>query len=373
MEIFEDMLFPEKLICMKATEQKVPVNGILELTPLCNMNCDMCYVRLSREEAAKQGRIHTVSEWLELAGQMEKAGVIFLLLTGGEPLLYPGFRQLYLALKKMGMILTINTNGTLLDEEWADFFAKNPPRRINITLYGSNANAYDKLCHYAEGFEKSLRAISLLKDRGIAVKINGSLTPANQMDGIELIKLAKSTHMACKIDTYMYPASRERSKPFDLQSRLNPEEAAYARVMLMKEKFSHEIFAAHAQQMISIVECTSQGDEVQECVNCRAGRSSFAINWQGYLRPCIMLMTPSVPVFEMGFVEAWTKIVMETEKIMLNAKCSGCSFREVCQTCVACAMSETGSFNGVPEYMCEYTKETLRLLRNELENIQKVL
>lgn len=36
---------------------------------------------------------------------------------GGEPLLVPGFKELYLALKAEGMVLTLNTNGTLLDEQ----------------------------------------------------------------------------------------------------------------------------------------------------------------------------------------------------------------------------------------------------------------
>ena len=70
---------------------------------------------------------------------MQKAGTVFLLLTGGEPLLFPDFKTLYRRLRNLGMILTINTNGTLLDEAWADFFATYPPRRINITLYGADA------------------------------------------------------------------------------------------------------------------------------------------------------------------------------------------------------------------------------------------
>ena len=48
---------------------------------------------------------------------------------GGEPLLVPGFKELYLALKAEGMVLTLNTNGTLLDEQWADFFARHKPRQ----------------------------------------------------------------------------------------------------------------------------------------------------------------------------------------------------------------------------------------------------
>ena len=96
---------------------------------------------------------------------MAQSGVLFLLLTGGEPLMFPDFRRLYLELRQRGMILTVNTNGTLLDEEWAEFFGENKPRRINITLYGADDEAYRKLCHYPGGFEKALNAESAERDQ----------------------------------------------------------------------------------------------------------------------------------------------------------------------------------------------------------------
>lgn len=112
----------ERALINRAKEKKVPINGSLELLPLCNMNCDMCYVRLSREEMERKGRLCTADEWLEIGRQMKESGVLFLLLTGGEPLLFPDFKRMYLELRGMGFILTINTNGTLIDEEWAVFF-----------------------------------------------------------------------------------------------------------------------------------------------------------------------------------------------------------------------------------------------------------
>ena len=107
----------EKMLLSRAAASQRPLNGSLELLPLCNMNCDMCYVSLSREEMERQGRLRTADEWLEIGRQMKDAGVLFLLLTGGEPFLYPDFKRLYLGLRQMGMILTINTNGTLIDED----------------------------------------------------------------------------------------------------------------------------------------------------------------------------------------------------------------------------------------------------------------
>ena len=40
----------EKMLIQQAARQQQPINGSIELLPLCNMNCDMCYVRLSRKE-----------------------------------------------------------------------------------------------------------------------------------------------------------------------------------------------------------------------------------------------------------------------------------------------------------------------------------
>ena len=74
----------EKYLIGRAAEKHVPLNASLELLPLCNMNCDMCYVRLSREEMEEQGSLRRADEWLTLAEQMRKAGTLFVLLTGGD-------------------------------------------------------------------------------------------------------------------------------------------------------------------------------------------------------------------------------------------------------------------------------------------------
>ena len=166
MELLDNPTTLERMILERAKRARTPANGSIELLPLCNMNCDMCYVRLSRREMEAQGRLRAPEEWLEVGRQMKEAGVLFLLLTGGEPFLYPEFRKVYLGLRQMGMILTINTNGTLIDEDLAAFFGKYKPRRVNITLYGADDGAYERLCHYPGGYAKTLRGIRLLRGQG---------------------------------------------------------------------------------------------------------------------------------------------------------------------------------------------------------------
>ena len=77
----------EKRMLRRASAAQRPINGSLELLPLCNMNCDMCYVRLSAGETEAKGGLRMADEWISLGRQMQKAGVLFLLLTGtGDPL-----------------------------------------------------------------------------------------------------------------------------------------------------------------------------------------------------------------------------------------------------------------------------------------------
>lgn len=370
MEPLEGATTVERMLLDQAKRTRTPANGSIELLPLCNMNCDMCYVRLGREEMEAKGRLRTADEWLEIGRQMKDAGVLFLLLTGGEPFLYPDFRRLYLELRKMGMIITINTNGTLIDEDLAEFFGKYKPRRVNITLYGTDEETYDKLCHYPGGYEKTLRGIRLLREQGVDVKVGGSLARANQDDLDKLLNIGEELNIPVRVDTYMMPATRERDLPYNMQSRLNPEEAARARIHALKREMGPEVFPQYVCQSVERADHPEPAEAKPGHMSCMAGQCSFTINWQGEMRPCVILTEPAISVFEVGFKAAWKYIVEETHKILLNEKCSTCHMRHLCRTCAASALLETGSYDGVPDYMCRYAGESLRILREEWEKIQ---
>ena len=370
MEPLEGATTIERQILAQAKRTRTPANGSLELLPLCNMNCDMCYVRLSKEEMEAKGRLRTADEWLEIGQQMKEAGVLFLLLTGGEPFLYPDFRKLYLGLREMGMILTINTNGTLVDEELAAFLGAHKPRRVNITLYGTDEETYANLCHYPGGYEKTLRGIRLLREHGIDVKVGGSLARANREDLDQLLDMEQVLDVPVRVDTYMMPATRERELPYNLQSRLDPEEAARARIHALKREMGPELFPQYVQQAVYRADHPEPAKEKPGHMSCMAGQCSFTINWQGEMRPCVILSEPAASVFEVGFEAAWKYMVEETQKILLNGKCTSCHMRHLCRTCAASALLETGSYDGVPEYMCRYAGESLRILREEWEKIQ---
>lgn len=354
----------ERMMIQKAFAMQRPLNGTLELLPLCNMSCSMCYVHLSRNEMEQRGRLRSASEWLELGRQMQKAGVLFLLLTGGEPLLFPGFREVYTGLRQMGIFLTLNTNGTLIDDDWVSFFAENPPRRINITLYGSSEETYASLCRYPGGFARTMRAIRSLKNAGVAVKINASAVKENAAEIVAIYDIGRELDIPVAVDTYMIPGLHERDLPIENQSRLLPEDAARMHWNVLRHDMSAAELQSHVHRMLEAVEHHDpRQHQYPDAVNCLASNCSFAVDWKGNMRPCVTLEEPAVPVFDLGFEEAWKQISVDTKQFRLNEKCTACRLRPLCPNCVGSAWLETGRYDGVPEYLCRYSEVLYRIMK----------
>ena len=56
----------KKYVFQKAAINHIPVSGTFELTPRCNLSCEMCYIRMSATEEAAIGQELTADEWLSL-------------------------------------------------------------------------------------------------------------------------------------------------------------------------------------------------------------------------------------------------------------------------------------------------------------------
>ncbi len=365
MEPMSDASTYEYLLMNKAKKHKFPINGSIELTPLCNMNCDMCYVRLKKEDTERMGKVMDADKWLSLGADMKDAGVVFLLLTGGEPLLHPEFRKIYLGLRNLGMIITINTNGTLIDESWADFFLEYPPRGINITLYGSSGNTYHKLCHYYDGYEKTMNALHLLTERKLDVRMGCSVTNYNKDDLERIYSIGKKIGVFTIADPYMVPATRERRSEFAYDVRCNPEVAAKNRLYILKQMYGKEQYYKSITHKMNLIKHLTPKNDYGK-VNCYAGNCSFAISWLGTMHPCVTMDSPEANVWDMGFKKAWSYISEQVSNIKTSSKCEKCNLKPICSNCAGNAFAETGTYDGTPDYLCRYAKETYRLMALEL-------
>lgn len=358
----------------RAGNFQIPLSGTFELTPLCNFACRMCYVRKTPAEIRYGKRpMVTLEQWLKLAHEACDAGMLYLLLTGGEPTIWPDFWKLYEELIHMGIIVSINTNGSLLDDQAIQTLVKLPPRRVNVTLYGAENSTYEKLCRAENMFSKVNYAIARLQDAGIQVKLNCSLTPWNVCDLERMIAYAQEHNLILDIASYMFPPVRRDTSMVGKNERFTPEQSAFYRLKAYRLQYGEKQYERFLQKIIegSIAPPgleESCKDPVDGQIRCRAGKSSFWVTWDGRMTPCGMMAEPEIELVNRPFLKAWQELSEISGEIRLSGICDTCSNKQLCHSCAAMAQTETGSFSGIPSYLCEMVREMKRLAGEQLNN-----
>ena len=341
----------------RGAELGLPVSGTFELTSRCNFSCPMCYVHLQN---AKPEQELTATQWLELAQRGKDRGMVFVLLTGGEPFLRKDFFEIYEGMRAMGLMITINTNGSLLTGEIRRKLIENPPVRLNISLYGGCDETYRNMCGQP-AFDTVVDNIRSLKEAGIDVRLNYSIISQNRQDMKKILDISREMNVQIKASSYMYPPSRlDCSTPCN---RLTAEESAACAVEWDRLRLSPEELMQR-RMSIQNLECAVEYDDG---VGCRAGVTSFWITWDGHMLPCGMMTGPVVDVLDCGFDHAWDQIRSAVKQIHLPAECRTCGKRSVCSVCAAVCQSETGKFDAVPDYVCRRTDEMLQLMRKDIQ------
>ncbi len=339
----------------KATVARIPLSGTFELTPVCNMSCKMCYVRMSRQQQEEIRPLRSADEWLALAAEAKKAGTLYLLLTGGEPFLHPQFREIMTGLHNMGFLVSINSNATLIDEQTVAWLKTVPPVRINVTLYGASNETYARLCGNPQGFSQATRGIRLLRAAGIAVKLNCSLTPHNAGDLEAIFDYARREGLIVQASSYMFPPLRRDPTQIGRNDRFTPEMAAYYAAKIEALAGGEEAFLERAEELPPMTAETEEGcSEVGEKIRCRAGKCSFWVTWEGEMMPCGMIPNrDKCNVFEIGFPDAWKRAMETADRICLPVQCASCGLKDSCKACAAMVMTESGAYDVVPEYRCQ--------------------
>lgn len=359
----------------KASQQKVPLMGTFELSPVCNFACKMCYIRKTMQQISSEGKkLISWNKWLDLAKQCREAGTLYLLLTGGEPFLYPGFRELYVHLHEMGFLIYINTNGTMIDEDTVQWLKLHAPCRVNITLYGGSPETYRRICGHADGYNRGMRAIRMLKEAGIPVVINASMIPENADDLEAIIETGRALKINTRVATYMFPPLRRDKEEGD--SRFSPEESAAMYLRKMRCLVSRESYGDFLKTQLGKINTAdgsndNWGTNQHEFMRCRAGRSTFWVNWEGNMTACGMLDFPMVThPFEKPFTECWQKLTNCVRATPVLKGCAGCDKREICNPCVAMIYGETGTTDQKATYMCQLADSIHKQMKQEMEEIR---
>lgn len=347
----------------------VSVSTTFELTSRCNFSCKMCYVHSCKCNSSADEL--TAEQWIELGRQAKEAGVMFLLITGGEPFLRDDFCEIYEEIYKMGFIVSLNTNLSLLNEKHIETLVKHPPNRINVSLYGTSNETYEKLCG-VPAFETVDKNIKKLKSFGLPLKINVSITDINCGDFESIFNYCKENELFIKASSYMFPASRITRDT----ARLSPDGAARFRTIYDRLELDRETFLDRAERIEKGIEYVDSlncddADVEGSGIRCRAGSSASWIDKSGNMSFCGMIPAKKENnVLKLGFQNCFDNVRKDASAVVLPAKCTNCRYRYLCNICAASCFCETGGFSEVPEYLCKMCESTAKYFKQFSEELK---
>ena len=323
--------------------KRIPISGSFELTFRCNLRCAHCYCSLPPNDQDAIEKELTTEEVFDIFDQIAEAGCLWLLITGGEPLLRKDFLEIYTYAKKKGFIITLFTNGTLITPEVADCLTEWRPFLLEITLYGATQETYERVTGIPRSFQRCKRGIDLLLERKIPLGLKTMVMTLNHNEYLQIKRYAEELGVRFRFDPLLNPRLDGSKTPCSF--RLSPEEVVTLDLADPKRAKGWQEFC---ERFIGPL----QSDNL---FVCGAGVSTFHIDPYGHLSACEMVRFQHYDLRCGSFEKAWYQSIPEllTLKPKGNYKCGQCDLISLCGQCPGWAYLEHGNPEAPVEYLCQ--------------------
>jgi radical SAM protein with 4Fe4S-binding SPASM domain len=327
--------------------ERVPLQVSIEVTRRCPLECLHCYNNLPMGDIEAKRREMTKEEHFRVLDELVEMGCFWILYTGGEIFARKDFLEIYTYAKKKGFLITLFTNGTIINEQIADYLKEWPPFAIEITLYGCTRETYEALTMIPGSYDRCLRGIKLLKERGLPLKLKTVATSINKHEILAMWQFAEEElGVEFKMDGQINPRIDCSQSP--LAVRLTPEE------LVALELASPKIGSEYKGMAARELEKSSSQLEQDTVYSCGGGMSSFAVNAYGEIGICVISQQETFNVRRGGLRQTWEKSVLELRmrKRTRVTKCSQCRIRQFCGMCPANAEMENGDKESPVDFLC---------------------
>jgi radical SAM protein with 4Fe4S-binding SPASM domain len=317
-------------VSQRISGKRIPLRGTIEVTRRCPLKCAHCYNNLPVQNG--QARLTELSyeEHCRIVDEIVEAGCFWLLYTGGEIFVRADFIDIYKYSKQQGFLVTLFTNAVLISKKIADTLAEFPPHSIEVSLYGYTKETYEKVTGRLGSFERCMRGIKLLMERGIPVKLKTMVITLNKHEIWEMKRFVEEDlGLEFRYDAMINPRIDGSQRPLDL--RLTPEEVVALDLQDQERLKEWNRFCEH--QVGPCLEPKQSRDLYQ----CGGGIGSFAIDPSGKLSVCGMSSKDTYDLRKDSFQDGWENFIskIRQKKISRQTKCFACEIKAMCGMCPA--------------------------------------
>ena len=320
-----------------------------ETTKRCNLSCLHC--RGSATDAFDPHELNT-AEMKNFVDNVVSFSKPILILSGGEPLMRPDIYEIARYASDKGLRVALATNGTLVTTEVAQKIKNSGVQRVSISLDGSQAETHDNFRRQKGAFAKALAGFDNLKEAGVSLQINTTVTKRNVAELPEILRLVVEKGAAALHIFMLVPTGCGLEIA---ETDMLPAEAYEEVLKWLYDKSTElelDIKATCAPHYFRILK--QQGSAIKKghglaarSKGCLAGSAVCFISYKGDVYPCGYLPVSSGNIRQKSLQEIW-----ETSKVFadlrdpgkLKGKCGCCEYRVICEGCRARAFAESGDY-----------------------------
>ncbi|MFL6301267.1 MAG: radical SAM/SPASM domain-containing protein [Terriglobales bacterium] len=326
-------------INQRALDLGVPIGVHMDLTYRCNERCVHCYL-----DHDDRGEMNT-AEIKGILEQLAEAGVFFLTLSGGEPLMRKDFFDIVAHARSLMFNVKVKTNGLLIGEKEAQRLQELGVENVQISVYSHRPEVHDAITKVKGSLERTKKAVRFLRAQGLKLTIANVMMTSNLADQDGVRELAKELDCLYTVDPTITPhIDGDMSL---LKLRIPTHE-------LQKLMHTPELVGGEADEYCVPFEPAKQDD--LESTPCSAGHTACYISPYADVFPCVQFPLPTGNLRREKFLAIWNDSPQMNEVRSIRLKdlstCSGCGHVGGCTRCPGLAYME-GNMRGPSSADCE--------------------
>jgi len=333
----------------RVAERRVPLSGSLELTSRCNLKCVHCYLGSQEEQWRKRSQEMSTERVIGLIDEIADAGCLYLLITGGDPMIHGDFAEIYRHACRRGLLVTVFCDGILVDAAVLELFREYPPRSVEVSLYGATAETYEAVTRVRGSFGRALRGIGRLREAGVPLGLKTVLMTVNRHEVAAMRRMARDWDVPFRIDSAIFPCLPvDDGSPLDL--RVAPQEAVELELGGDEQRLDEWVRYLDERKDLSY------GPGLYRC---GAGVNSFHLDPFGFAQPCLMTTQHRHSLDGRSFESLWGRelVQLRSARPGPDYACNSCEMHLACTGCPAFNYQENGREDARSEYVCETTRE----------------
>jgi mycofactocin biosynthetic radical S-adenosylmethionine protein MftC len=281
-------------ILSRIRQQRLLHEVSLELTYACNLDCYYCY-----NDREKPGQPLSLDQYRKLLHDLADMQTMFLMLTGGEPMVHPHFFEIGAMTRELGFVTRLRTNGHSLGQGNVERLLKEvEPYLVEVSLHGATAAVHDRQTRVPGSFDRLVKNIAGATAEGLRCSVVSTPTAWNEQQIDEMYALCLSLGVPLRFQGPVAPRDNGDLEPLAIQ----PSAQVWARI----ERVTATRYDAADPDRLTPSE-SAVPSVPEEAASCSVGVAGVDIDPYGNVQACMHLQRSAGNLHQQSIAQIWNQ------------------------------------------------------------------